>query len=496
MILLAVTLPALSITVALFAVLFTFLIYLSKKKLDNWVISYLQNFVGLFFIVSGAVKAVDPLGTSYKMQDYFVEFESTFSHTWFSFIAPMFPWLSAHAVGISIGMIILEIMLGVMLITGSSRKLTAWAFLILIIVFTFMTGYTYLTGYVPEGVNFFQFSQWGPYVETNMKVTDCGCFGDFMKLKPFTTFSKDVILLIPGFLFLFFTKKMHQLFTRPKRMGLNLVVFGGVLWLCLSSFVWDIPAFDFRPFKVGVNIREGKEAEEAADAAVKVTGYRLINKETGAVTELAYKEYLSRAKEFPKAEYKFEQIKTKSALAHTKLSEFEAESQEGEDVGPEILEDTSYNFLVIGYRMYGTPSQQPVVKYDTIYRMDSVLVADTIQMQPVIDKIDKHQEMETVYQWEDDYLAHWKGTVLPVVHAAMDEGVHVRAMVGADWEQVASFKAASGARFPFYFADDIMLKTIVRSNPGVVLLKDGLIIQKWHYKQLPHYEEIKNEYMK
>lgn len=496
MILIAVTLPMLTTVVALAALLLTFLVYLYKKKLESWVMSFLQNFVGLFFIVSGTVKAVDPLGTSYKMQDYFVEFESTFSHTWFSFIAPIFPWLSSHAISFSVGMIILEIMLGVMLITGSSRKLTAWAFLILIVVFTFMTGYTYLTGYVPEGVNFFQFSQWGPYVESNMKVTDCGCFGDFMKLKPFTTFSKDVILLIPGFLFLFFTKKMHQLFTRPKRMVLNIAVFAGVLWLCMASYVWNIPSFDFRPFKVGVNIREAKKAEEAAAAAVKVTGYKLINKATGAVTELSFKDYLARTKEFPKADYDFVQIKTESALPHTKLGEFEADSPAGEDVGPEILEDPTYNFLVVGYKMYGTPSQKAVVKYDTIYRMDSVLVADTIQMQPVINKIDKHQEMQTVYQWDEDYLEHWKGTVLPVVHAAMDEGLNVRAMVGADWEQIASFKAASGAKFPFYFADDIMLKTIVRSNPGVVLLKDGVIVQKWHYKQLPHYEEIKNKYMK
>ena len=490
------TLTSVSITVAILALILTVVIYLSKKKLDSWVLSYLQNFAGIFFIFSGVVKAVDPLGTAYKIQDYFVEFEGTFSHTWFSFIAPIFPWMSQHANAIAVGMILLEMMLGVMLITGSMRKLTAWVFFLLMIVFTFMTGYTYLTAYVPEGVHFFQFSQWGPYVETNMKVTDCGCFGDFLKLKPITTFSKDLVLLVPGLLFLFFTKKMHQLFKRPTRVAINIISLVVFLWLCLSSFVWNIPSVDFRPFKVGVNIREAKAAEEKAAGEVKVIAYKITDKETGEKIQLPYKEYLERFKEFPKDKFSFEQIKNEVTIPSTKLSEFEAEDRAGENAAEAVLNDPNYNFLVVGYRLYGTPEQTTVLKYDTIYRMDSVLVADTIQMRPVIDNIEKRQEVMTVYNWEDEYLAHWKETVLPVVHTAMEEGIKVRAMVGADWEQIASFKEASGAKFPFYFADDIMLKTIVRSNPGVVLLKDGKILQKWHYRQLPHFEQIKNKYMK
>ncbi len=490
------TLTKFNIIVALIALVLTVVIYLRKKKLDSWLMSYLQNFVGVFFIGSGLVKAVDPLGTSYKMMDYFAEFESTFSHIWFSFIAPIFPWFGQHAVALSVGMIILEVMLGITLITGSMRKLTAWAFMFLIVLFTIMTGYTYLTGYVPEGVNFFEFSKWGPYVETNMKVTDCGCFGDFMKLKPLTTFTKDVILLIPGLLFLFFTKKMHQLFTKPIRTGINIVALAGLLWLCFSSFVWDIPAVDFRPFKVGVNIRDKKEAEEKAMSDVKVIAYKLTDKETGKTIELPYADYLKRYKEFPKEKYTFEQVKTEPAIKPTKLSEFEAENPEGENIAEEILNDPNYHFMIVGYHLHGTPRQETVMKYDTIYRMDSTLVADTIQMRPVIDKIAKRQEVVTVYDWDEDYIAHWKETVIPVVHLAMDEGMNVRALVGAGWEQIDSFKKATGAKFPFYFADDIMLKTIVRSNPGIVLMKDGKILQKWHYKKLPHYEEIKNTWMK
>jgi uncharacterized membrane protein YphA (DoxX/SURF4 family) len=174
------TLGTLVLVVAIAAVLLTVLIGIFfKDDMNNWIVSLLQNFCGVLFIFSGWVKAVDPLGTAYKMEQYFAEFQGTFEDTTLSFMAPLFPTLSEYAIGFSVGMIVFEIILGLMLLLGSWPKVTAWAFFLLVLFFTFLTGFTYLTGYVPEGVNFFQFGKWGPYVETNMKVTDCGCFGDF-----------------------------------------------------------------------------------------------------------------------------------------------------------------------------------------------------------------------------------------------------------------------------------------------------------------------------
>ena len=177
------TLGTLVIGIGIAALVLTLLGGFVAKKVDNWLVSYLQNFTGALFIFSGWVKAIDPLGTAYKMEQYFAEFESTFSGTWFSFLAPLFPQLSEWASSFSVFMIVLEMVLGIMLLVGSSRRFTAWAFFLLVAFFTFLTGFTYLTGYVPEGVNFFQFGKWGEYVETNMKVTDCGCFGDFLKTR-------------------------------------------------------------------------------------------------------------------------------------------------------------------------------------------------------------------------------------------------------------------------------------------------------------------------
>ena len=127
------------------------------KKHKNILMSYAQNFCGAFFIFSGAVKAVDPLGTAYKMEQYFAEFESVFADTWFSFLAPLFPLFTEYAISFSILMIILEIVLGIFLIIGHAPKWTSWTFLVIVGFFTFLTGFTYLTGYVPDGVNFFSF---------------------------------------------------------------------------------------------------------------------------------------------------------------------------------------------------------------------------------------------------------------------------------------------------------------------------------------------------
>ena len=193
-----------------------------------------RNYVGAFFIFSGWVKAVDPLGTAYKMQDYFNQFEFVFEETWFSFITPIFPILTDYAVGFSVFVIVFEIVLGAMLILGHKPKFTSWAFLLLVVFFTILTGFTYLTGYVPGDVNFFSFSSWGEFNENNMKVTDCGCFGDFIKLEPFVSFQKDLVLLVPAVFFLLKSKTMHTIFSKTVRnIGVTALSLGLIYYLSL-----------------------------------------------------------------------------------------------------------------------------------------------------------------------------------------------------------------------------------------------------------------------
>lgn len=494
------TLSTLLLYVGIAGLVLTLLVVFVFKKHKSYLMSYLQNFVGALFLFSGWVKAVDPLGTAYKMTDYFAEFEATFQGTWFSFLAPLFPLLNNYVVGFSVFMIIFEIVLGLMLIFGHKPKFTSWAFLIMILFFTFLTGFTYLTAYVPEGVNFFSFGQWGPFKESNMKVTDCGCFGDFIKLPPKTSFLKDVFLLIPGFYFLFRHKDMHELLSRNARnIGLSVVIVGLLIY-CFSNYVWDIPHVDFRPFKKGKNLYEAKNIEDEAMANVQITAYGVENKQTGESKVIPYAQYLKEFQNYPETEWNLEQIKSKPAIAKTKLSDFDISDLDGYSLNDEILNNDKPVLFIVAYKLYGDGVPATKIVKDTIYRMDT-LSSETgrggITVTRNIDRIDEKTINYTDYAWKDFYTERYEKAIMPMVEAAQKDGVEVIMAIGqSSVDQVEDFRDDLGLNVKYGLADDILLKTIVRSNPGVLLLDKGLLLNKWHYKKLPSYEVIKEQYLK
>lgn len=538
------TLGKLLIYIAIITVILTVLTTMFRKRGEkNWLMTILQNYCGALFVFSGWVKAVDPLGTAYKMEQYFAEFEATFSETWLSFIAPMFPWFSEHAITFSVTMIVLEIVLGIMLILGIKPKLTSWLFFIIVVFFTFLTGFTYLTGYVPDGVNFFEFGKWGEWVETSMKVTDCGCFGDFLVLEPKVSFFKDVALLFPAFFFIFYSRAFHRFDTGLHRaamvavaalaslaiilvngysvgIGAFLAAFGliGVQFLgatggmigsivvlllyCLSNFVWDIPQADFRPFRVGKDVRAQKQMEEDAENAVEIIAYRATNKESGKVVEIPYAQYLKEFKKYPKEEWKLDQIKTEPTVKRTKISDFDVSNEMGESVTEDILNNPNYSFMIVAYKLkYESQMGQKEVIERTPVKMDTTMRFNTPEGSVNVDTIytidttfteQKKMVTQETFNFPADYTMPWTNVVNPVLEAAEKEGIKSFAVTAyADPALIDDFRHETQSAYPFYTADDILLKTIVRSNPGIVLLKDGKIIQKWHYKHLPNFEEIK-----
>ena len=116
------TIYTLLIYIGITAAILTAAVGFFYKGHKNWIMTYLQNFCGALFIFSGYVKAVDPMGTAFKMEQYFAEFFYTFNETAMSFIAPLFPWMAEYSIAVSVGMIVFEIVLGVMLILGSRPK--------------------------------------------------------------------------------------------------------------------------------------------------------------------------------------------------------------------------------------------------------------------------------------------------------------------------------------------------------------------------------------
>ena len=533
-----ITLTGLLLGVAAAAILLTGLSYaLNRRTHTNLLISYVQNFCGALFIVSGFVKAVDPLGTAYKLDQYFAEFESTFADTAFSFLAPLFPALGEVGVALSVGTIMVEILIGIALLIGAWPKLTTWSFFGIMLFFTFLTGFTYLTGYVPDGVNFFSFGEWGDYVKTNMKVTDCGCFGDFLVLEPKVSFLKDIFLLVPAVALLFNTEKMHQLATPKVRTGILAASTIGLLLFCISNYVWDIPQADFRPFKEGENIRVRKFLETTASSNVSVVAYKITDKESGKVIEVPRDQYIAEYKNYPKEKFDLEQVKSEQSLVITddgklrgienpydeydaeemdaylrkkdwpvgsmplkegKISVFEMTDENGNDPTDALLTDPNYSFLVVAYQFKYDSEQSAVTVQDTVWRVDTmpVLPGDAPLYRRSIAEVKSRTDRQEVFTFDEDYLAKF-ARINRTLDAAQQAGLNVAAVTAykSNPAILDDFRHATQSAYPFYQADDILLKTIVRSNPGVLLLRNGEIIKKWHHRKLPDFETIRAELM-
>lgn len=492
------TLSTLVINIGIVAAILTLLIGLLLKKHNSWLMTFLQNFCGVLFIFSGWVKAIDPMGTAFKMEQYFAEFESTFADTWLSFIAPLFPFLSEYSIGFSVFMIVFEIVLGIMLLLGIKSKFTSWAFLILVAFFTILTGFTYLTGYVPSGVNFFDFGEWSAYKKSNMKVTDCGCFGDFIKLEPKISFFKDIALLIPALYFVWRYKDMHSLISEKWH---QLVIWGStgvILIYCMSNFVWDLPHTDFRPFKKGANVAQIKETEAEAMANVKVTDFVILNLETKEEITLPYNDYMSNFSNYPKDKFKvIDQITTEPEIPETKISDFEITDFNGDDVSYKYLENEKYHFMLVSYKAKYTTSSSMQEIVDTVMVSDSLFNSEG-ELDSVVNKVTQVKSTREVkdYHWKSDLLIDLEA-LAPFVKSALDDGHEVSYVIGGiDADAALDLKAETGLPIDIYTADDILLKTIVRSNPGIVLWKDGIILDKWHKNKLPGYTEVKTSMIK
>ncbi len=478
------------------------------KKHQNIFWTFLQHFCGVWFIFSGLVKAVDPIGTAYKMEDYFVAFQQTFEGLTnvFAGIAPLFPWLAKYSEGFSITMIVLEIALGVMLIVGYSRKWTAWLFFLLVFFFTILTGFTYLTGFVPSEANFFDFSAWGPYVKTQMRVTDCGCFGDFIKLDPKISFFKDLGLMIPALLFLFRSRNMHRLWTARTRNLIVGISTAATLLFCIQNTYWDLPAVDFRPFKKGANVRERKELE--SNAKVDILGWVLQNDSLGkTVTYMEPKPNgYTYAKEYPKNQgWKVkDQIQTdlyvekdgvKTPVTKTKVSEFaieKTENGESVEVTDDILAETGYSLMIVAYKLKGQKQTQTYVVQDTTWATDTIQVGkDSVRLQPRVVSVEQQKREKEVFIPEAEYAERFEKEINPLAEEAAKAGWKVYAITTyGDSESATDFARKVKAKYPFYKADDKLLKTIIRANPGVVIWKDGVVLDMYHHRHLPAFSAL------
>jgi uncharacterized membrane protein YphA (DoxX/SURF4 family) len=229
----------------------------------NKLITICRIFVGLLFIFSGLVKANDPLGLGYKMQEFFEIWNASLANGSFFLNTPLihlFDFLHEHSLFLSVVMIAFEIIAGAALLLGWQMKLFSWLLLLLIIFFTFLTGYAYLSG----------------------KFKNCGCFGDCIPITPLTSFGKDILLTIL-IVFLFVKRKWIRPVFKPRTTtGLMLLVtFLSFLvqWYTLNY----LPVFDCLAYKKGKNI--SKQMQMPANAIPDSTVITFVYEKQGKQVE-------------------------------------------------------------------------------------------------------------------------------------------------------------------------------------------------------------------
>lgn len=347
--------------------------------------------VGFLFIISGLIKLNDPVGFSFKLDEYFSE--AVFNLT----------FLQPFALSFAVFLVIAEVVLGVLLLIGFKKKFTLWSLFLMILFFTFLTFYS-------------------AYFN---KVTDCGCFGDALKLKPWESFIKDVVLLVL-IVILMIGQKFIQPLTRSETANyvivlLTLLTCGGIAYYVLNH----LPIIDFRAYKVGVNIQKGMEIPEDAPRpeydiifTYKVNGENKTYGMNDLANLPADAEFVSRDEKLLKAGFE------------PPIHDFTIE-RDGANYADEYLEE---------------PKLLMFVMYDLQKSSGNGLK----KLQPLAEQ-------------------------------AAAKGYKVIAMTASPIEVIDRVQNQYNYTFDFYFCDATTLKTIERANPSIVVLEYGTIVQKKHY---------------
>jgi uncharacterized membrane protein YphA (DoxX/SURF4 family) len=302
--------------------------------------------VGLLFIYSGFVKLVDPIGSQYKFEEYFGADVLNLE-----FLIP-------YALPFSILLIVTELVLGIMLLVGYKPKLTVWSLFGLNLVFLFLTWYSY----------------------TYNKVTDCGCFGDALKLTPKETFYKNVIFMVFIVILILGVKHIKPLVSNKFS---SLTTFSSVfLALIVTYYVLQhLPIIDFRAYSIGTDIAKGMEYPEDSD-------------------------------ELPP------------------IHDFMIETDEGD-------------------------------------KLDEMLAKEKAML--II--------MSNLKKTEKDGIAD----VSKVAKQASEQGYEIYVLTASYIEDLATTQKEYGLPYTFGFCDETALKTVIRANPGIVTVKNGIISGKWNW---------------
>jgi uncharacterized membrane protein YphA (DoxX/SURF4 family) len=357
--------------------------------------------VGIVFVYSGFVKGIDPLGTVYRMDDYFLAFN--------------LPWFMQFSLYLTIFLCAVEFLLGISLLFNLWIRKTVWLLLPMMMYFTILTFFDAVYNIVP----------------------DCGCFGDALKITNVQTFIKNIILM--GFVLPIFLWRRKYRSLLPAWGDFTMLLLIAVAFSTLSVHCYrHLPLIDFMAWKVGNRVNK----TETLPVTFYVT-YK--NKLTGEE-----KEYVSPNYPWNDSVWLSTWIFKSQRVVDPNKNQglaLRVEDQHGADFTSSILDNADYQFILVAYDLEKTNP-------DGFHKM------------------------------------------LPFNKKAAADGYSFICLTNSIPGEIKQFRMAHGAAFDFYIADDVVLKTMVRSNPGLVLIKDGIVLAKWGFRDFPSYDEVKLQYLK
>ncbi|WP_421942472.1 BT_3928 family protein [Pedobacter sp.] len=380
--------------------------------MKNSLLTISRIFVGVLFIFSGLIKANDPLGFGYKLQEYFEVFHIDF--------------LSPIATGIAILLCTLEIVLGALLLLGFWGKKVSWGLLLLIIFFTLLT-----------------------FVSAAFKVvTSCGCFGDAIPLTPWQSFSKDIILLI-FIVYIFFNRGNIIPLVSKEKTQRNIAIFVVLISLLFGVFTYNfLPIIDFLPYKVGAHIPSLMVIPEGEKPDEFEIMYHLKNKKTKAEKDMSDKVYL-KTEIWKDNNWEIVGEPTKRLVKkgfEPKIKDLIITDASGTDYTKELIENPYYSLVIVAYNLNDANSR-------AIGSLNALALNATQQ-----------------------YNIR---SVLLTSNAARDAEVFIK---------------KNNLFSEVFYADAVPLKSMVRANPGILLLKNGVVVNKWHFHNMPSFDDLSNKY--
>jgi len=368
----------------------------TAEKAGNILLQICRIVLGCTFIFSGFVKAIDPLGSTYKFDDYFRAFGGIFEiFTHISF--PLAILLST-----------LELVIGLSLITKIQIRISTFFAMIFLLLMTLLTLYIALKKDI---------------------VSDCGCFGDALILSNWATFYKNLILVSLSILVYYFQDRFPPFFT-PTAQNTTACIYIA-LALLLSTYCYrNLPLIDFLPYKVGVNIPNAMAIPDSAATDKYETTF--IYAKNGVQKEFTLENY-------PKGDSTWKFVDQKTILISTgykaPIHDFTIVNQQFEDITEQVLYNPEYTYLLIIYDL-NEASARGAKKAEALYQKSK------------------------------------------------KSGAKFYALTASTDIDINAFKKKNNVTYPFCKTDPTTLKTIIRANPGLLLIKNGTITGKWNWRDI------------